>query len=66
MPFITIKLLEGRTQEQKRKLMEGITHLCMETIDVPKEKVFIFFEDLKKDSYAPQGEFVSDREAKQQ
>lgn len=64
MPFITIEMIEGRTPEQKRKLMEGITNLVMETLDVPADKVFIFIEDLKKDHYARGGKFVSDTETK--
>lgn len=60
MPFITIEMIEGRTPEQKRKLMEGITNLVVETLDVPADKVFVFIEDLKKDHYARGGKFASD------
>lgn len=64
MPFITFEMIEGRTPEQKRKLMEEITALCVNVLDVPADRVHIFFEDLKKDQYARGGKFVSDIEAK--
>lgn len=64
MPFITIEMIEGRSPEQKRQLMEGVTKLFTETLQIPEDRVFIFFEDLKKDHYARGGKFVSDTENK--
>nr|WP_268928813.1 2-hydroxymuconate tautomerase [Microaerobacter geothermalis] len=60
MPFVTIELLEGRTPEQKRELMEKITKVVCETVNVPAERVHVFIEDLKKDHYAVAGKFMSD------
>lgn len=60
VPFITIELLEGRTHEQKKELMEKITSVVTETLNVPADRVFIFIEDLKADHYARGGVFASE------
>ncbi|WP_339060843.1 2-hydroxymuconate tautomerase [Tepidibacillus marianensis] len=62
MPFITIEMVEGRTPEQKRELVEKITKVVAETVNVPEERVFIFLEDLKKDHYAKGGKLLIDQE----
>ncbi|OLN22536.1 hypothetical protein BTO30_09540 [Domibacillus antri] len=59
MPFITVKVLEGKTPEQKRDLVKRMTAAVKESFDVDAEKVFIFFEDLKADDYGKQGELYS-------
>lgn len=58
MPFITIKLLEGRTLEQKRKAAKDIAEVASKHLSAPKERIHIIFEDLKKEDYAPAGEIV--------
>ena len=45
MPFITVKVLEGKSTEQKRQLIERMTQVACETLDVDPSKVFIFIED---------------------
>ncbi|WP_409303821.1 2-hydroxymuconate tautomerase [Peribacillus sp. SCS-155] len=59
MPFITVKVLEGKTEEQKRTLVKKMTEAVTESFGVEAEKVFIFFEDLKKENYGKQGELFS-------
>ncbi|MFC3884806.1 2-hydroxymuconate tautomerase [Bacillus songklensis] len=63
MPFITVKVLEGKTKEQKRELVEKMTELVSQTFEVEKDRVFIFIEDLQKDNYGKQGKLFSDLEA---
>jgi 4-oxalocrotonate tautomerase len=59
MPFITVKVLEGKTPEQKRDLVKRMTAAVKESFDVDSDKVFVFFEDMKKDDYGKQGELYS-------
>ncbi|MDQ0246317.1 4-oxalocrotonate tautomerase [Bacillus fengqiuensis] len=59
MPFITVKVLEGKTTEQKRELVQKMTKVVSETFEVESDRVFIFFEDLEKDNYGKQGELYS-------
>lgn len=60
MPFITIKVLEGKTLEQKRQLVEKMTNVVSETFEINKENVFIFFEDLKKEDFGKHGKLYID------
>lgn len=60
MPFITIKMLEGRTPEKKKELMEKVTDVVAETLNIPKENIYLFLEDMKPDTYAHAGVFASE------
>ncbi|TCS82088.1 2-hydroxymuconate tautomerase [Tepidibacillus fermentans] len=62
MPFVTIEMIEGRTPEQKRELVEKITKVVAETVNVPEERVYVFIEDLKKDHFARGGKLIIDQE----
>lgn len=58
MPFITIKLLEGRSVEQKRKAAKEIAEVASKHLGAPKERIHVIFEDLKREDYAPGGEIA--------
>jgi len=60
MPFITVKVLEGKTEDQKRKLVEKVTQAVCESFDVDPSVVFIFIEDLEKNNYGKKGKLFSD------
>ncbi|MBP1934503.1 2-hydroxymuconate tautomerase [Ammoniphilus resinae] len=60
MPFITVKVLEGKTEDQKRKLVEKVTEAVCESFDVDPSVVFIFIEDLEKNNYGKKGKLFSD------
>lgn len=38
MPYVTVKMLEGRTEEQKKALAEKVTAAVSETTGAPEEK----------------------------
>lgn len=56
MPFIEVKLYEGRTQEQKQELVDRITQAFTEVAGTPREHVWIVFRDVPKDQWAMGGE----------
>ncbi|GAX91568.1 2-hydroxymuconate tautomerase [Effusibacillus lacus] len=60
MPFITIEMKEGRTLEQKRRLTAEVTRLVSEICEVPEDRVWVFIEDLKSDSFGKGGKLVID------
>jgi 4-oxalocrotonate tautomerase len=60
MPFIHIRLYEGRTQEQKRAFVEAVTRETSRTLSCPPEAVDIVFEDIKKSDWASAGKLASD------
>ncbi|SEN46103.1 4-oxalocrotonate tautomerase [Mesobacillus persicus] len=60
MPFVTIEMLPGRTDEQKKALVEKVTEAVSETTGASKEKVYVFIEELRKDHYAVGGKLLSE------
>jgi 4-oxalocrotonate tautomerase len=56
MPFIEIKLYEGRSKEQKQALVDKITEAFVEIADTPKEHVWIVFRDVPRDQWGMGGE----------
>ncbi len=61
MPYVTVKMLEGRTEEQKRAMVEKVTEAVMETANAPREKVVVFIEEMPKNHYAVGGKLLSDQ-----
>lgn len=55
MPYIEIKLFEGRTQEQKQALVDRITEAFVEVAGAPREHVWIVFRDVPKDQWGMGG-----------
>jgi len=48
MPIVTIDMWEGRTIEQKKQLIKGITSVIMDKLNVPPEAVQIIIKDNPK------------------
>ncbi len=61
MPYVTVKMLEGRTEEQKRALCEKVTEAVAETTGAPAENVVVFIEEMSKNHYAVAGKRFSDK-----
>ncbi|WP_100332513.1 2-hydroxymuconate tautomerase [Bacillus xiapuensis] len=62
MPYVTVKMLEGRTEEQKKALAEKVTAAVSETTGAPVENVVVFIEEMSKNHYAVAGKRLSDKE----
>lgn len=60
MPNIVIDILEGRTVEQKRAMVEKVTEALVETINCRKEAVQIIIHEIKKDQIANGGKLKID------
>ncbi|MEI4768956.1 2-hydroxymuconate tautomerase [Psychrobacillus sp. FJAT-51614] len=61
MPYVTVKMLEGRTEEQKKALVEKVTAAVSETSNAPVENVVVFIEEMPKNHYAVAGKRFSDQ-----
>ncbi len=59
MPVVTVEMWEGRTVEQKKHLVEGITSSLVK-IGVPKEVVQIIIKDVPKHNWATGGKLASE------
>ncbi len=60
MPYVTVKMFEGRTDEQKRALCEKVTEAVVETTGAPAERVTVFIEEMSKNNYAIAGKRLMD------
>jgi 4-oxalocrotonate tautomerase len=61
MPIIQVNLIEGRTVEQKRKLVAGITDAVVKSLDVEPDAVKIILQDMAKHDYAIAGVLFMDK-----
>ncbi|MDB5491282.1 MAG: xylH [Micavibrio sp.] len=62
MPILQIHLIEGRTVEQKRALVEKVTQAVCETVNVTPEHVKIILMDMARHDYATAGILKSDEQ----
>jgi 4-oxalocrotonate tautomerase len=60
MPVVTISMAVGRTKEQKRILVEEITHILTRTLQVPPEMVTILINELERENIGKSGHLTSD------
>ena len=55
MPFVEVKLWEGRTREQKAELARRFTEAMVEVVGCPQEAVSITFDDYARSDWAEGG-----------
>jgi 4-oxalocrotonate tautomerase len=61
MPIIQVHLFEGRTLDQKRKLVASMTEAVVKSLDIKPEDVRIILEDMARHDYAIAGVLASDK-----
>jgi 4-oxalocrotonate tautomerase len=61
MPNVTIEWLAGRTLDQKRKVIAGITDLLVDVADARREAVQVTFVDMRKEDWGRGGLLGIDR-----
>ena len=55
MPFAQIYIIEGRTIEQKRAVIEKVTQAIVEAVGAPKESVRVWIHDMPKENWGIAG-----------
>ena len=60
MPVVTIDMIEGRTVEQKKRLVEGVTSAITTALDVSPDAVQIVIIDIPKHNLATAGKLASE------
>ena len=61
MPVVNVKIVKGRTVEQKRNLAKAVTDAVARTIDVKPDAVWVLIEEYEKENWAEGGQLYSDR-----
>jgi 4-oxalocrotonate tautomerase len=65
MPLVQIHLAEGRTPEQKRALLDGITRTVQETLGSPLSSIRVWIDEFSPDDYMAAGELMADKRARE-
>lgn len=60
MPIVTVQMIEGRTDEQKKALVESVTNSVTENTGAPKEAVTVVIEEINKQNYGVAGKRLID------
>ena len=61
MPIIHVNMYEGRTIDQKRKLVVAMTEAVVKSLDTKPETVRIIIHDIPKHNIAVAGILASER-----
>jgi 4-oxalocrotonate tautomerase len=61
VPNVTIEWLQGRSLDQKRKVIAGITDLLVDAADARREAVQVTFIDMSKEDWGRGGLLGIDR-----
>jgi 4-oxalocrotonate tautomerase len=61
VPLIVVKMLEGRSVEQKRRLVREITNVVTKYTGAPEEQVDVIIEDYPKENWAKAGVLLYDK-----
>jgi len=62
MPIMHVFMFEGRTLEQKRKLVANLTEAVVKSLDLKPEVVRITLFETKKENMAVGGQLFIDKE----
>lgn len=61
MPIIKVEVFEGRSVEQKRRLVEALTRETSQIMECSPESIYIVIEDIKKENWGAGGQLCSDK-----
>ena len=60
MPFISVRILEGATPEQKSEVIAGITDVMVKVLGKNPETTHIVIEDVPAENWGHKGKSVAD------
>lgn len=55
MPLVIVKMLEGRSVEQKRRLVREITDVVVKYTGAPEDQVDVLIQDYPRENWAKAG-----------
>ena len=60
MPIVVVKMVKGRSLEQKRELVVRVTDTLVETIHCKRQNVHVLIEEMDKLNWAVGGKLPAD------
>ncbi len=61
MPLVEVHLLEGRTDEQKRALLEAVTNAVHTSIGAPLDSIRVWVQEFSRQEYMAGGVLAADK-----
>ncbi len=61
MPIVQVHLLQGRTAEEKKALLDAVTRAIQDSIGARLESIRVFIQEIPPTDYMAAGELASDR-----
>ncbi|MDB5923836.1 MAG: 4-oxalocrotonate tautomerase family protein [Betaproteobacteria bacterium] len=61
MPFAQLYIAEGRTDEQKKQLIQKVTQAFVEALGTKPESVWITVQDVRKEQWGIGGKTLAER-----
>ncbi len=61
MPLVIVKMLEGRSVEQKRRLAKAMTEVVVKYTGAAEDQVDVIIEDYPRENWAKAGVLFSDK-----
>jgi len=61
VPVVTVKMWEGRTLEQKRRLVKAITEAMVEHADARRDALHVIIHDVPRENWGLAGVLGPDR-----
>lgn len=55
MPFAQIYMIEGRTEAQKKAVIEKVTQALVEAVDAPVANVRVWIQEVPKENWGISG-----------
>ena len=55
MPIMVVHMMEGRSDEQKERLIEKLTDAAVEALDAPRQSVRIMLQEMPKTHFGVGG-----------
>jgi 4-oxalocrotonate tautomerase len=59
MPFVNIRILEGHSQQRKDEMAKRISTAISEVAEIPRENIWVVFEDVTTDDWFVGGDSVT-------
>lgn len=64
MPIVTVAMFEGRSVEQKREIVKGVTDVVARVTGNTADSVHVIIEEVKRENWSIGGVLSSDRARK--
>jgi 4-oxalocrotonate tautomerase len=64
MPIVTVAMYEGRTLDQKRELVKGLTDVVVRITGVSAEGAHVVIDEKKREHWSIGGKLWPDRQPK--